>query len=287
MGGYWKQLLFGSWIGGKEEEKPAVEKARPGDDRVIRDAAIRYEITKDGAVAVGMDGEAAGILEIPVEAEGKRVVGVGEGAFYGHGEITGVILPEGVKWIDRWAFRECGRIRRIQWPRGEVSLGEGAFMGCRSLVEVELPARIAGMETGAFAGCVNLESVMCPDSEKCPAGKDLRPGWEMEFEGESEGLYPDWKAAFEGCERVTVYGPEGSFAKRYAEGNGYRFLAMNGVKAREPGRWVRVICRGEGGGKRLRCEEGRYVLEWWRLGNGKRMETGERQVAGKEEKSEK
>lgn len=45
-------------------------------------------------------------------------------------------MPDGVTWIDSYAFYNCSSLISIHIPDGVTSIEEGAFNGCSSLANV-------------------------------------------------------------------------------------------------------------------------------------------------------
>ena len=264
MKGFWTQMFLGSKLGKIQEEAPAPRQKKPGDDRVIRNAPLQYAKADGKVIIEGCAASLPGFLEIPACIDGLEVAVIGSGAFYGHGEMTGLILPDTVRAIDRWAFRQCDGLRSLRWPQGDVTVGLGAFEGCGSLTELEIGANVTLLDRDAFKDCVNLDVVRFPDSERWPA------------EGGVTGLYPTYREAFGGCPKLTVYAPEGSFAAQYAKENGCRFLPLKGVEAPPPRRWTKNLWRYPGSGSvTLRRDGGAYFCQWSHVETPARIRQGE------------
>lgn len=49
-------------------------------------------------------------------------------------------IPEGIKWIEKWAFADCTNLISIKIPNTILRIENGAFYGCDNLKEIYLPA---------------------------------------------------------------------------------------------------------------------------------------------------
>lgn len=102
-------------------------------------------------------------------------------AFSGCVALTSVILPENLKELGAYAFKDCINIETIEFitnaqlaekeavegggsnPKYEkdnliTAIGDGAFMGCNKLKSVSLPYIVASIGNYAFKGCGELTS---------------------------------------------------------------------------------------------------------------------------------
>ena len=139
--------------------------------------------TEDGRgwEATGIDkSKVKGKLIIPAFFKDKAVMRVT--GFSGCGELTGVILPDTVEYVN--AFSDCEKLARVRWsagiqtiigtsfkntaiealvlPEGFKSLYNG-FADCKRLKSVNLPSTTERLENvngiPPFQGCTRLESI--------------------------------------------------------------------------------------------------------------------------------
>ena len=113
------------WIGPMPplEEKPSGSETNPDHF---------YRTYVDGGVVItGYWGSDTDIV-IPAEIYGDPVVGIGDFAF-SYSELTSVVIPEGVTYIDEYAFSGCESLISVSLPSTMESIGESAFEGCTSL----------------------------------------------------------------------------------------------------------------------------------------------------------
>ena len=125
-------------------------------------------------------------IVIPTEINGKKVLGIGEMAFYQCEEIQQVIIPEGVEYLKAGAFAECSNLKKIILPTTLENIGEvqrrthnlrilrdyitrssikGIFEGT-AINEIDLPNLIREIPENCFSGCKELRKVQFPDDLK-------------------------------------------------------------------------------------------------------------------------
>lgn len=91
-----------------------------------------YRTYVDGGVVItGYWGSDTDIV-IPAEIYGDPVVGIGDGAF-SYSDITSLVIPEGVTYIEEYAFSGCESLISVSLPSTMESIGESAFNNCTSL----------------------------------------------------------------------------------------------------------------------------------------------------------
>ena len=136
----------------------AIERAGFGEN-----GEFRWHIEPDeSAVIIAWKGNVRH-LHIPETLEGRRVTGIGEGAFAGTKGLYLVKLPAGAVFVGKSAFEGCIHLNWVTLPDGLVSIGEEAFAGCIQLFHVRIPESIAFIGDHAFAGCRRLRRVRLPE----------------------------------------------------------------------------------------------------------------------------
>lgn len=83
---------------------------------------------------------------------------IGERCFDGCRELSEIKLPEGIKHIGRWAFRDASALKTISLPASLESVGDDVFQGCSSLERVDYHVPEASGRS-LFQYCENIESV--------------------------------------------------------------------------------------------------------------------------------
>lgn len=74
-------------------------------------------------------------------------------------EETTVIIPDGIRRICRYCFKEQKQLTSVIIPEGVEAIGQDAFAGCMGLREIRFPASLKEIEMYAFKECTNLERV--------------------------------------------------------------------------------------------------------------------------------
>ena len=85
-----------------------------------------------------------------------RVTGIGKGSFFGRKQLTEVVLPPTLTYIDDAAFEGCTAIRELNLPASVTTIGFAAFRRCMALKQVALPESVRTIDVYAFAFCENL-----------------------------------------------------------------------------------------------------------------------------------
>ena len=80
------------------------------------------------------------------------------------GQITSVVLPEGMTSIGKNAFYQCSALTSINIPANVASMGDKVFYYCTSLETVTFAAgnQLTGIGTQTFNGCTSLTSINIP-----------------------------------------------------------------------------------------------------------------------------
>lgn len=83
-----------------------------------------------------IDGNSAeGIVTIPDEVNGYKVVKVGKYAFYNAYRMTSVVLPQTVTGIENYAFANCG-LTKFVLPKSVTRIGQSIFQFCSGLTSL-------------------------------------------------------------------------------------------------------------------------------------------------------
>lgn len=107
------------------------------------------------------------------------VTAIGKNIFRGC-EITGVTIPEGVKYIGQYAFWECKELKSVSFPKTLEQIDGTAFSDCEKLETVNFNEGLKIIGDNAFADCTALTSALLP-----------------------EGLEELGECAFEYCENIS------------------------------------------------------------------------------------
>ena len=114
----------------------------------------------DGALAPWF-GVAGTIQNIQLS---ENITSIGNYAFFGCKNVTGITIPDSVTEIGECAFAQCKSLRHIDFGTGVQLLGEGAFLECESLLELSFPESLTEIGEKAFFRCFSLQTVTVPDT---------------------------------------------------------------------------------------------------------------------------
>lgn len=78
--------------------------------------------------------------------------------------LVQIDMPESLESIQDMAFQECSSLLQINIPKGVRFIGEEAFAECGTLREIELQEGIEDMKDHVFSGCSGLQVINMPDS---------------------------------------------------------------------------------------------------------------------------
>lgn len=77
--------------------------------------------------------------------------------------LSGIILPEGVRNIEASAFFQCGNLVDVVLPKTLDFIGSYAFNACNSLTEIVIPEGVQELDI-IFDLCTSLKNVSLPSS---------------------------------------------------------------------------------------------------------------------------
>ena len=95
------------------------------------------------------------------------VTAIGEYAFYDRyatTALTSVSIPNTVKSIGDYAFKNCAGLKSIIVPQSVISIGNYAFHNCNGLKSAQLSESLASIGNNAFGYCTSLCNINIPDS---------------------------------------------------------------------------------------------------------------------------
>ena len=95
------------------------------------------------------------------------VKSIGSWAFKNCTSLKSVNIPNSVTSIGSNVFRDCTSLKSITIPNSVTSIGFAAFSKCESLTPVTIPNSVTSIEDWAFRNCTNLKSITIPDSVIC------------------------------------------------------------------------------------------------------------------------
>lgn len=78
-------------------------------------------------------------------------------------DITGITIPEGVKYIGYGAFKNCTALKSVKLPNSLKKIGGAAFGDCTALSSVTFGSGLKSIEYEGFGHCEALKKVVLPE----------------------------------------------------------------------------------------------------------------------------
>ena len=116
----------------------------------------------NGTEAVTQNGTTYYIPTALVKVVVTKAVKIGDFAFYGMKNLTGIVLPDTVETIGTSAFVSCSKLERMTLNNVTV-IGSSAFQGCTSLKAVTFGNKLKTIGAAAFAS-TKLQTVDLPST---------------------------------------------------------------------------------------------------------------------------
>ena len=105
-----------------------------------------------------------GRVEIPAKLEGLPVTVIGKEGFLDCTEMTELVIPDSVLYMNMGAVSGCSKLKKVQLPKKLTALPARAFENCTSLETIALPDSITEINAYAFEGCSALKEINIPDA---------------------------------------------------------------------------------------------------------------------------
>ena len=107
------------------------------------------------------------LVAYPIARKGAYVIPggttcIGDRAFWGCGNLTGITIPPSVTGIGFDAFGFCDNLTSISLPSSVTSIGDNAFDQCKNLTSVTMPLNLSHIGKGVFTGCYELVDITIP-----------------------------------------------------------------------------------------------------------------------------
>jgi hypothetical protein len=201
-------------------------------------AQFLFMTNADGTITItGYIGPGGGVT-IPGMINGLPVTAIDREAFFYHGSVTSVEIPDGVISIGSNAFGDCANLTSVTIPNSVTNVGDGAFCSCTNLTNITvaaqnpayasiggvlfnhiatslvqypaglrgsyvIPRGVTSIESLAFSSCSGLTNVAIPSSVTRigTAAFDYCPDLTSVTVPDSVTTIGDW--AFEACNGLT------------------------------------------------------------------------------------
>lgn len=124
---------------------------------VMGESEFEYVDYEGGIAITGYNG-AGGVVTIPAEIDGKKVVAIDQ--LRDRNDITKIILPEGLTEICSEAFVRMSNLKEVVLPGTLKKIGYEAF-AFSGIISITIPESVIEIESGAFNGS-QLKSLHIP-----------------------------------------------------------------------------------------------------------------------------
>lgn len=137
---------------------------------VMAESEFEYVDYEGGIAITGYNG-AGGVVTIPAEIDGKKVVATKgttqdgmKNALGGRNDVTKIIISEGIEIVDRDSFRKMSNLKEVVLPKTLKKIGFEAF-AFSGITSINIPESVTEIGNGAFNGS-QLKSLHVPKNAK-------------------------------------------------------------------------------------------------------------------------
>ena len=141
------------------------EETTQEEKKTYEDGMFTYAYV-DGGVELSACDTTALSVTLPAETDGRKIVGIADGAFYSCANLQSVTLSDGLTYIGRYAFSGCESLQSVTIPDTVTEIGANTFSGCFALETLHLPAKLEEIPEGMCYTCAMLHDVNFPDTLK-------------------------------------------------------------------------------------------------------------------------
>ncbi len=168
----------------------------------------------EGVTSIGnMAFSGCGLTSVTIP-KGVKELG---GELFSASALKNVTISEGVASIPYMMFAHCEDLASVTISEGVTEIGDYAFEDCGSLTSIVIPEGVTSIGVDAFYSCSSLTSIVIPESVT------------------SIGVYEGevWNV-FDGCDKLTISAPAGSYAQKYASECGIPFKVLEEKPSETP-----------------------------------------------------
>lgn len=149
------------------DTQTATEKNEPGDatdGQGVKESDFLTMSLGNGTCEISSCASEASVIVVPEELFGETVVGIGKNAFPNKKNVTKIVLPDSVEYIEGYAFSNCEKLQTIELGSGLKRAGMGIFNYCPALESVRFPDGMEEFNGMPIGSCEGLKEVYVPDS---------------------------------------------------------------------------------------------------------------------------
>lgn len=198
----------------------------PADPNSFREVQKLWRLTNLSASELtlsGYKGAHEGTLTLPPQAGNKPVTRI---ACESRISATKLIIPEGYKFIDSYAFSKKCEAEKISIADSVIKIGNNAFSFCRTLEEIRLSDRLTRIEEETFRGCLVLTQINMPQDLVYIGPSAFSRCLKLQKLEISEKVVEIGDDAFKNCPKLEIHAPKASYALEYAMKNGIKYVEV-------------------------------------------------------------
>ena len=126
---------------------------------------FNYTAARDSSIIISSYLGSSANVTIPAAMDGRRVSGIGTGAFRQCFSLNSVVIPESVTTISTSAFSGCIRLSSVTCSEGLKTIQPLAFTACPALKDITLPSSLTSISNSAFPDDCTATFHVTKDSE--------------------------------------------------------------------------------------------------------------------------
>ena len=129
-----------------------------GESKIVNKDGYLFITVDTVNYLIGYIGTATG-LTLPENYNGENY-DINDYAFINHGNLTSVVIPDGVTGIGISAFSNCKNLENVTIGDGVTYIGYDAFSICENLKSITIGGSVKSIQHDTFSHCVKLTSVV-------------------------------------------------------------------------------------------------------------------------------
>ena len=94
------------------------------------------------------------------------VTAIGANAFQKSDSLVCIVIPNGIKEIERESFEDCEFLEKVDLPSSLTTIDDYAFSNCSNLDTLIIPEGVVSIGVSSFSSCYGLRTVVLPSTIK-------------------------------------------------------------------------------------------------------------------------
>ena len=204
------------------ELKPVI----PNNPNSFREVQKLWKLTNLSAAELtlsGYKGAPQTTLSLPPLAGDKPIIRIASESKISAPEL---IIPEGYKVIDSYAFSKKCNAEKIIMTDSVTTIGNHAFSFCKKLREIRLSDRVSRIEEETFRGCLALTKIDLPQNLVYIGPSAFSRCLKLQRLDLSEKVIEIGDDAFNNCPKLVIHAPKKSYPIEYARDNGIKYVEV-------------------------------------------------------------